>query len=77
MLLLMNEKELTRLKKLDRVIEKNTTPTLAAIELGLSRSQLYRLLQSYWTCPDLIPALIDDYLRSRRQDYGTITHRRV
>jgi len=30
-----------------------------------------------WTCPYLIPALIDDYLYSRRQDYGTNTRRRI
>jgi hypothetical protein len=26
-----------------------------------------------WTCPGLIPALIEDYLLLRRQDYGTTT----
>ena len=26
-----------------------------------------------WTCPGLIPALIDEYLLLRRQDYGTPT----
>lgn len=37
----------------------------------------FQQLHVLWTCPGLIPALIDDYLLSRRQDYGSETRRRL
>lgn len=45
----MSQKELDRAKVLDRLIRGYCTPTLAAQEIGLSRSQLYRLLARYRT----------------------------
>ena len=41
------------------------------------RATLILIVALHWTCPGLIPALIDDYLLSRRQDYGSETRRRL
>ena len=46
-LLLMSQKELDRVKILDRLRNGDLSPSAAALEMGISRSQAYRLLAKY------------------------------